>query len=161
MNTNNFAYDLSIYETAYETNQSKNKTKTRANSKKVIKAQAKFGLGKKIYNVISVAILLSLVIGIIATNASIASHTSQINTKLNAITSLENDQNYLEITLEGRANLTQVDEYATSVLGLSKRDNSQVLYIELEEENTIEIKDESLRDKINQAIKPVMSYLLP
>ena len=157
MDRNNIAYDLSLYEAAQE-RQIERKEKPEG---KVIKAQTKFMTGKKLWNILSVAIALSLTIGVISTNASITTYTNQIAAKRDNIVQLESEQAYLDFSLESRMSLASIEDYAVNTLGLVKMESSQTKYVELESENKIEMKDSSIKDKLDEAIKPIMSYLLP
>ena len=48
-----------------------------------------------------------------------------------------------------------------NTLGMVKMDASQKKYIELESENKIVVNDSPVKEKITEAIHPLMSYLLP
>ncbi len=159
MNEQSLAYDLSIYETSEERYVERRSNQKKEN--KIIKATTKFSLGRSITNILGVALVLSLVIGVIATNAAVTRYTADITSVKSEIVQLESQQDYLNFTLESRMTLDEIENYATGTLGMVKMEPSQRKYVELEGENKIVMNDTSVTSKINKAIQPVLSYLLP
>lgn len=153
----NVAYDLSFYESEQERHIARKEKKQGT----LIKAQSKFALGRRMAGVLSVAVLFSLVIAVISTNAAIAGYSSKIAGVNNDIVQLESEQSYLQFTLESRMTLDEIENYAANELGMVKMDASQKKYVELESENKIVVSDSSVKDKLTRAIQPVMSYLAP
>ena len=74
MDRRNLAYDLSFYEAEQERHIARKEKKQSV----IINAQTKFALGKRIFNVVSIAVLFALIIGVIATNASITAYSTKI-----------------------------------------------------------------------------------
>lgn len=157
MDRMNVAYDLSFYEMEQERQIARKEKKENV----IIKAQTKFSLGRKIANIISVATLLTLIIAVIATNAAITTTSTQIADIEDEIVLLESEKSYLEFTLESRMTLDQIESYAENQLGMVKMDNSQKKYVELESENKIEVSQSPVKEKLDEAIQPILSYLLP
>lgn len=157
MDRMNAAYDLSFYEMEQERQIARKEKKESI----LIKAQTKFSLGKKIMNIISIAALMTLIIAVIATNAAITTTSTQIADMEDEIVLLESEKAYLEFTLESRMTLDQIESYATTQLGMVKMDSSQKKYVELESENKIVVSQSPVKEKLTEAIQPIMSYLLP
>lgn len=157
MQTDNLAYDLSIYEVDEERHIARKEKK----ANRVIKAHTKFNIGRNIIKVVGIALTLSLIIGVIATNAAITSYTSKIASVNNEIVQLESEQAYLEFTLESRMSLDEIENYATGTLGMVKMESSQKKYVELESENKLVLSTSPVKEKLAAAVQPVMSYLLP
>jgi len=153
----NVAYDLSFYEMEQERQIARKEKKENV----IIKAQTKFSLGRKIANIISIATLLTLIIAVIATNAAITTTSTQIADIEDEIVLLESEKSYLEFTLESRMTLDQIESYAENQLGMVKMDNSQKKYVELESENKIVVSQSPVKEKLDEAIQPILSYLLP
>jgi len=153
----NVAYDLSFYEMEQERQIARKEKKESI----LIKAQTKFSLGRKIANIISVAALLTLIIAVIATNAAITTTSTQIADIEDEIVLLESEKSYLEFTLESRMTLDQIESYAENQLGMVKMDSSQKKYVELESENKIVVSQSPVKEKLTEAVQPIMSYLLP
>lgn len=157
MDRMNVAYDLSFYEVEQERQIARKEKKENV----IIKAQTKFSLGRKIANIISIATLLTLIIAVIATNAAITTTSTQIADIEDEIVLLESEKSYLEFTLESRMTLDQIESYAENQLGMVKMDNSQKKYVELESENKIVVSQSPVKEKLDEAIQPILSYLLP
>ena len=153
----NVAYDLSFYEMEQERHIAR-KTKE---ENVLIKAQTKFSLGRKIANIISIAALFTLIIAVIATNAAITTTSTEIADIKEEIVLLESEKSYLEFTLESRMTLDQIESYAENQLGMVKMDASQKKYVELESENKIVVNQSPVKEKLDEAIQPILSYLLP
>ena len=157
MDRQNVAYDLSMYEALLEPKAEKQEKKQPA---KTVKIKNKYAF-RKIVNILSIAVIVSLVIAVVYTNASITQTTNEIAKTQKAITELESEKAYLEFTLESRMSLNEIEDYAVNVLGMVKMESSQVEYVEIESENRTEFSDNNLADKIEEAVEPVLSYFLP
>ncbi len=157
MENRNLAYDLSFYEGEQVVQKQRN-YKRKA---EVINAKSKFGYGKVILNVVSMAVIISLVIAVITSNAQLTTYTTQIQQTNDNITLLQSEYDYLNITLESRFTLEQVEEYARNTLGYDKLENHQITYINLASENEIESVSQSFTDKLSDIVQPILSYLQP
>ena len=157
MDRRNVAYDLSFYEQEQERQIARREKKESV----IIKAQAKFSLGRKVFSLIGAAAMLALIIGVISTNAAITTYTTKIADENEKIILLESEKSYLEFTLESRMTLDEIEDYAISTLGMVKMDTAQKKYVELESENRIVVNDSKVKERLNEAIQPIMSYLLP
>ena len=157
MDRMNVAYDLSFYEQEQERKIARKETKESA----IINAQTRFSLGRRIANVVSIAVMLTLIVAVIATNAAITTTSTQIADIQDDIVLLESEKSYLEFTLESRMTLDQIESYAENQLGMVKMDSSQKKYVELESENKIVVNQSPVKEKLDQAIQPILSYLLP
>ena len=153
----NVAYDLSFYEQDQERHIARKEKKDSA----IINAQTKFSLGKRIANIVSVAVMITLIVAVIATNAAITTTSTQIANMQDDIIQLESEKSYLEFTLESRMTLDQIESYAENQLGMVKMDSSQKKYVELESENKIVVNQSPVKEKLDEAIQPILSYLLP
>ncbi len=157
MEYKNLAYDLSIYEDMSPQRMPREKSKPA----KAIKVKPKFMFSRVLVNVVSMAVMISLAIAVISSNAAVADYSSKIADVNDTILQLEGEKSYLELTLEGRFSLDQVEDYAVNTLGYTKLENYQVSYVNLETENSIQKSSESFTDKVNVFVQPILSYLLP
>ena len=157
MDRMNVAYDLSFYEQEQERHIARKEKKDSV----IIKAQTKFSLGRKIANILSVAVMLTLIVAVIATNAAVTTASTQIADMQDEIIRLESEKAYLEFTLESRMTLDQIENYAETQLGMVKIDSSQKKYVELETENKIVVNQSPVKEKLDETIQPILSYLLP
>ncbi len=157
MDRMNVAYDLTFYEMEQERQIARKAKKENV----LINAQTKFSLGRKIANIISVAALLTLIIAVVATNAAITTASTEIADIQEEIVLLQSEKSYLDFTLESRMTLDQIESYAENQLGMVKMDASQKKYVELESENKIVVNQSPVKEKLDEAIQPILSYLLP
>ena len=157
MDRMNVAYDLSFYEQEQERHIARKEKKESV----IIKAQTKFSLGRKIANILSVAVMITLIVAVIATNAAVTTASTQIADMQDEIIRLESEKAYLEFTLESRMTLDQIENYAQTQLGMVKMDSTQKKYVELETENKIVVNQSPVKEKLDEAIQPILSYLLP
>ena len=157
MDRMNVAYDLSFYEQEQERHIARKEKKDNV----VINAQTKFSLGKRIANIVSVAVLITLIVAVIATNAAITTTSTEIAGLENEIVRLESERSYLEFTLESRMTLDQIESYAENQLGMVKMDSAQKKYVQLESENKIVVNQSPVKEKLDEAMQPILSYLLP
>ena len=157
MDRMNVAYDLSFYEQEQERHIARKEKKDNV----VINAQTKFSLGKRIANIVSVAVLITLIVAVIATNAAITTTSTEIAGLENEIVRLESERSYLEFTLESRMTLDQIESYAENQLGMVKMDSAQKKYVQMESENKIVVNQSPVKEKLDEAIQPILSYLLP
>ena len=157
MDRMNVAYDLSFYEQEQERHIARKEKKESV----IIKAQTKFSLGRKIADILSVAVMITLIVAVIATNAAVTTASTQIADMQDEIIRLESEKAYLEFTLESRMTLDQIENYAQTQLGMVKMDSAQKKYVELETENKIVVNQSPVKEKLDEAIQPILSYLLP
>ena len=157
MDRMNVAYDLSFYEQEQERHIARKEKKESV----IIKAQTKFSLGRKIANILSVAVMITLIVAVIATNAAVTTASTQIADMQDEIIRWESEKAYLEFTLESRMTLDQIENYAQTQLGMVKMDSAQKKYVELETENKIVVNQSPVKEKLDEAIQPILSYLLP
>ncbi|MBQ6928771.1 MAG: hypothetical protein IJN27_00490 [Oscillospiraceae bacterium] len=155
MDRQNVAYDLSMYESLLE--QKPEKEAKPHHQAKTVKLKNKKAFQTAV-RALSLAVILSMIIGVIYTNSQITEITTDIATVQSEITELESEKAYLDFTLESRMSLNEIEEYAVNVLGMVKMDSTQVEYIEIESENKVEFSGENFGDKIEQAVQPVLSY---
>ena len=155
MDRQNVAYDLSMYESLLEPRPVKQeRTQHQA---KTVKLKNKRAF-KTALSMLSIAVVVSMIIGIVYTNSQITEITTDISAVQREITELESEKAYLDFTLESRMSLNEIEDYAVNVLGMVKMDSTQVEYIEIESENMVEFSGENFGDKIEEAVQPVLSY---
>lgn len=74
------------------------------------------------------------------------------------LTGLEQDYEALRLEFDNKMSDTAVEEYAVSVLGMQKRENSQTEYISLNVDNVFEIADEQSNDWYQTNLEKILSY---
>ena len=155
MDRQNVAYDLSMYESLLEPRPEKQERAQYQAKPVKLKNKRAF---KTALSMLSIAVVVSMIIGIVYTNSQITEITTDISAVQREITELESEKAYLDFTLESRMSLNEIEDYAVNVLGMVKMDSTQVEYIEIESENMVEFSGENFGDKIEEAVQPVLSY---
>ena len=155
MDRQNVAYDLSMYESLLEPRPEKQERAQ--HQAKTVKLKNKRAF-KTALSMLSIAVVVSMIIGIVYTNSQITEITTDISAVQREITELDSEKAYLDFTLESRMSINEIEDYAVNVLGMVKMDSTQVEYIEIESENMVEFSGENFGDKIEEAVQPVLSY---
>ncbi len=84
------------------------------------------------------AVMLMLVCSVIYSNVQLTELTGQIQDQKALLVKAESWNSYLTGELDSKTNMRNVEEIATGQLGMIKADPSQITYITLEEEGTID-----------------------
>lgn len=102
-------------------------------------------------------ILFSFIYGKVETD-KMSRQISDANTKYENVRS-ENVR--LQSELESKMTLKNIEEYAVSVLGLRKLDNSQIEYVQTQTDDVVEIPEEekSIFVKIKNKIDEIVEYI--
>ena len=120
------AYDLSTFE------KREKQQKPRLQVAKGAKPKRKFDFsGLKV--VATVAIIVSLAWGVLYSRAQVTELTTQISTTQTSLSNAKSEYDYLNLQLESKTDLSSVETYALTQLGLTKMDASQVTYLTLED----------------------------
>lgn len=82
-------------------------------------------------------ILVALVCGLLYSNVQKNELTTDIQRTQNLLAEAMSENDYLRSELESTTGMRNVEELATSTLGLMKVDNSQITYVNLENESVI------------------------
>ncbi|HIQ58415.1 MAG TPA: septum formation initiator family protein [Candidatus Merdivicinus intestinavium] len=140
----NLAYDLQRFEErAPETNVRASITVRRERTVHPVK-------------IIAVAVL-ALMMGftLLYSRVVITELNSQIAEKQAELETLKAENVRMQTELEGRMSLTEIENTAVGEYGMVKPDNSQVSYVQLEQENKLEAaeKEENIFEKIVNYVK--------
>ncbi|MDD3429128.1 MAG: hypothetical protein PHG02_03845 [Oscillospiraceae bacterium] len=155
---NEEAYDLSIFENREE----------KPARPRVTVAQGKKGLTKARFHSLNLiflgAIVLALIFSVLASRAKLTELSGSVAEKQAALVEAQSDFTYLNLQLDSKISVKNVEEYATQRLGLIKMDKSQIEYITLESENKIErpeSKFSSIWEMLSTGFMSAMEYLIP
>lgn len=106
--------------------------------------------------IIAVAVL-ALMMGftLLYSRVVITELNSQIAEKQAELETLKAENVRMQTELEGRMSLTEIENTAVGEYGMVKPDNSQVSYVQLEQENKLEAaeKEENIFEKIVNYVK--------
>lgn len=120
---------------------------------------SKRGAAMKVFIAGVMALLLfSVVINSYVQLNEVYSSISDANAELNILRS-ENVR--MQTELEGKASISNIKDYAENHLGLQKLDKSQIQYIEIQTEDTVEIDEEeqNIFVRIKHKFEDIVAYL--
>lgn len=109
-------------------------------------------------------LMVGLTMGVLESQATITELTSQIQSTNKQLINAKSDYNYLSGVLDSKTSLKNVEQIATSQLGLMKLDKSQITYVTLESESTIQRQGSEVNritSFLQSVIQKVMDYLNP
>ena len=112
----------------------KKKTSTKNNQKKKSKLQ----LQSKTKALLYVCILFSILFAISYRNTVISEKYSQIKTLKSSLAAIEKENEQLEVNIESKTNLSNIEKEAKEKLGMKKLNDKQKIYVELNKQDYIE-----------------------
>lgn len=135
----------------------KPKNKTKKEEKKKAERKAKSNL------FIKFLILFAILFLIIFRNSQINESFSKIQELKTNITTLQKENDQLEVGIQNSINLNNIEQAAKELLGMQKRTNKQTVYINLSKKDYVEPKsekiiledEESFWDKIIEKLKNI------
>ena len=89
-------------------------------------------------HVIAVALLLGMIFSVVHSQARITELTGQINDTRTDLTAAQSEYDYLSTKMSDITSRASLQDVAEGQLGLVKADQSQITYIQLEEQSIIE-----------------------
>lgn len=151
------AYDLSLFENRP--------------SKKIPRMRVEQGgklqtdrLMRRMRTVFGILILLALVTSYIHSQAIITELTTDLQQTQRQLVAAQSDHDYLSGLLDSKTSLKNVEEIATSRLGLMKVDKSQITYVTLERESVITRPGSGLQswlETFSAGLLSIADYLNP
>jgi hypothetical protein len=132
---NNLAYDLSLFEPRPE--------KKIREKKKPQQPVLKSGLTPAmVVKGALITLIIAFAVGLILYNrVQLTQIDDQINKETKLLNELKGDEIRLNVTLDSRVSLKNVEDYAKNKLGLRMREKYQVQYITLSAGDKLEVKD--------------------
>ncbi len=109
-------------------------------------------------------VMVGLTAGLLESQATLTELTTQIQSTQRQLVNAQSDYNYLSGVLDSKTSLKNVEQIATTQLGLMKLDKSQITYVTLESESTIlrpETGFERFSDFLSNGLLSLMDYLDP
>lgn len=149
----NTAYDLSRFEPKEErSHQPKRRRKP------------KYRLRQDLPRVIAMLMVMTVAIGIFGymlySRVQIAELSNQISAAKSELSEAESEYDYLNMQVQSKTSLANVEEYARNELGMKKLDNYQVEYITIKDEAPAEVEseqDDSFWGSIMRAVQDFLS----
>ncbi len=132
---------------------------------KVVKSEQKKKLGRINWRSVSVmalaALALALIVAILMSQTTVTELTGSIQDQQANLVELQSEYAYLNNELEMKSNVSEVEEYAETQLGLVKLDKSQVSYVSGGETDTVTRNKTGfgrIADGFSKGLLSVMEY---
>lgn len=125
----------------------KGKKTAKTNNKK--KQKAKIKLSSKAKAIVCVGIVFSVLFAISYRNTMISERYSQIKKLKNDLSAIEKENEQLEVNIESKTNLGNIEKEAKDKLGMKKVGDKQTVYVELNKQDYIEAPSEDI--KLNES----------
>ena len=140
----NTAYDLSRFEPKEERSSSPKRRR-----------KPQYRLRQDLPRVLTMLLVMTVAIGIFGymlySRVQIAELSDQISTAKSELSQAQSEYDYLNMQVQSKTSLANVEEYARNVLGMKKLDNYQVEYITIQDQTPVEVdseQDDSLIDSL-------------
>ncbi|MBO4467779.1 MAG: hypothetical protein J5766_00625 [Clostridia bacterium] len=128
------AYDFSMFMPREEKKRDKDNIVKLPKSKKKSRAAA-----RSVSSTLSALLISAVLLGLLCGNIYFRLKTNELNSKINQtkaqIEELKNEQTTLEVEIERKLSYSNIELEATE-MGMRKRDNSQIKYIRVNQNNT-------------------------
>ena len=126
--------------------------KKKASTKNNQKQKTKLKLQAKTKAILYVCILFSVLFAISYRNAVISEKYSQIKKLKTNLAAIEKENEQLEVNIESKTNLGNIEKEAQEKLGMKKLNDKQKIYVELNKQDYIESATDDVVLNNNQNI---------
>lgn len=140
MANTNLAYDLSRFEVQTAENKEQAKTIKKVKSKAAVKPQTYISPLKA---VACMLLVIAVASALLYSRVLLTERISEVTEASAEYTKLEAEGTRMNLELEGKVSLVNAEEYAQTQLGMVKKENKNVEYIRLTQENKIEVPQET------------------
>lgn len=126
--------------------QTKNQPKRNKESKKKeeLKAQKRLIAKTKISIFVKCVLLFAIVFFILFRNSQISESFSKIQSLKSDITTLQKENDQIEINIQNSMNANNLEQQAKVLLGMQKLTNKQIVYITIPKKDYVEYKSEEI-----------------
>lgn len=140
MANTNLAYDLSRFEVQTAENKEQAKAIKKVKSKAAVKPQTYISPLKA---VACMLLVIAVASALLCSRVLLTERISEVTEASAEYTKLEAEGTRMNLELEGKVSLVNAEEYAQTQLGMVKKENKNVEYIRLTQENKIEVPQET------------------
>ena len=120
------------------------KQKTEVKPKVDHKKQTKIDIKPKVYLAIKAFLMFAILFLIILKNSQMNEAFATIQNLKADITTLQKENDQLEVSIQNSINLNNIEQAAKEKLGMQKRTNKQTIYINLSKKDYVEPKSEKI-----------------
>ena len=130
----------------------KSTAKKKTAKKNINSSKSKLKLQSKTKAILCVCILFSVLFARSYRNAVISEKYSQIKTLKTSLAAIEKENEQLEVNIESKTNLGNIEKEAKEKLGMNKLNDKQKIYVELNKQDYIESATDDVLSNNNQNI---------
>lgn len=140
MANTSFAYDLSRFEAQTAEKRTQIEVVKKVKSNTAVKAAPRISPLKAI---VCMLLVIGVASALLYTRVLLTERISDVSKASAEYTKLEAEGTRMSLELEGKVSLKNAEEYAGTQLGMVKKDNKNVEYIRLTQENKIEVPEDT------------------
>jgi len=137
-----------------------NSNETKSSREKIIRPTPKkksINLGIAVCGLVVTILLFVMIYG----KVQVSALYTQISNEKQVVDLLESENVRMQSQIEGNMSLKNVESYAENVLGLKKLDKSQIVYIQIQNEDVVQVieTEENIFVKIKEKFNTIVEYL--
>ena len=129
----------------------KNKTSVKSKKQEEIKKQKKLVTKTKVLVFMKCFLLFGIVFFMLIRNSQLSEAFSKIQDLKAQITSIEKENDQLEISIQNNSNINNIEQKARELLGMQKISPKQIVYINLPKKDYVETAAEKVVINDNQS----------
>lgn len=111
----------------------------------------------KLFDIILIVLTIGLMMGLVVSSVQLNDVTREIRICKRDIEELKSDEKKLEVDMEKKLNLRNIEEAAKNDLGLSKIEKSQIHYVSIVSDDKIQLAN---KEKDESAVGNALSSLV-
>lgn len=157
----NLAYDLSLFETDEEYERKKEKKREEKSKIKITEKKAVARNGSAFATVVSVVACIAIAFAILHSKVELSDYTTMISEVKSELEAEQRENLRLNAELDSMVTLDNVENIASTELGLQKTQNSQIEFVALNTEQMTEVAetDVNIFVSIKEWFYDVLEYL--
>lgn len=140
MANTSFAYDLSRFEAQTAEKRTQIEVVKKVKSNTAVKTAPRISPLKAI---VCMLLVIGVASALLYTRVLLTGRISDVSKASAEYTKLEAEGTRMSLELEGKVSLKNAEEYAGTQLGMVKKDNQNIEYIRLTQENKIEVPEDT------------------
>jgi cell division protein FtsL len=148
---------LAIEEHEYSDSYSSNRNRVNPNKNKHKQPKKNSSVGVVISALIVTALLFIMIYGKVQVSALF----TEISSEKEVVDLLESENVRMQSEIESNMSLRNVESYAENVLGLKKLDKSQIVYIQIQNEDVVQVveTEDNIFVNIKEKFNDIVEYL--
>ncbi|MBE6901710.1 MAG: hypothetical protein E7478_04490 [Ruminococcaceae bacterium] len=160
----NLAYDLSRFDVEEQERQNEHRRKEQEKVKQEIRMNSRSvsRSGSRIKLLLGVGLVFAALCAVNFQLTTSDDWARKVTDQQAALTAAQEENSLLQSRLESKVNISYIEEYATTQLGMAKVTNSQIQYLSVNTEDLIEVEPDggdSLFDGVSRWFGDMLEYI--